>query len=131
MEREPKIGQPSVDAQREYASVRDNDATIVGIPGTKKKYKIRWLRNGQIEKLSRLLIRKSETDDKDGQSDNPLKTRNLHARLLPSISLTANGRLSSDTGICGDGSITYASTTMSSCFRFLLRLKKKFLSLSS
>ena len=72
MEREPKIGQPSVEAQREYASVRDNDATIVGIPGTKKKYKIRWLRNGQIEKLSRLLIRKGDTDDKDGQSDNPL-----------------------------------------------------------
>jgi len=72
MEREPKIEQPDVDAQREYASVRDNDATVVGILGTNKKYKIRWLRNGQIEKLSRLLIRKADTDEREGSSDNPL-----------------------------------------------------------
>lgn len=72
MEKEPKVEQPSVDAQRTYASIRDNDATIVTILGTKKKYKIRWLKNGQIDKLSRLLIRKGDTDDKDGKDDNPL-----------------------------------------------------------
>jgi hypothetical protein len=72
MEREPKIKQPNVEEQRRYASLRDNDATIVNILGTKKKYKLRWLKNGQIEKLSRLLIRKSDTDDKDGANDNPL-----------------------------------------------------------
>jgi hypothetical protein len=72
MEKEPKVEQPSVDAQRTYASIRDNDATIVTILGTKKKYKIRWLKNGQIDKLSRLLIRKGDTDDKDGKEDNPL-----------------------------------------------------------
>lgn len=72
MEKEPKVEQPSVDAQREYVSLRDNDATVVPVLGTKKKYKIRWLKNGQINKLSRLLIRKSDTDEKDGQNDSPL-----------------------------------------------------------
>lgn len=72
MEKEPKIEQPSVEAQRTYASIRDNDATIVSILGTKKKYKIRWLKNGQIDKLSRLLIRKGDTDNEDAEKDNSL-----------------------------------------------------------
>ena len=72
MEKEPKIEQPNIDAQRAYASIRDNDATVVQILGTRKKYKIRWLKNGQIEKLSRLLIRKEDTDDKDGQKESAL-----------------------------------------------------------
>ena len=72
MEKEPKVEQPSVESQRDYVSLRDNDATIVPVLGTRKKYKIRWLKNGQINKLSRLLIRKSDTDDKDGQKDSPL-----------------------------------------------------------
>ena len=72
MEKEPKIEQPSVESQRTYASMRDNDATVVGILGTKKTYKIRWLKNGQIERLSRLLIRKGATDDKDGGNDSSL-----------------------------------------------------------
>ena len=72
MATEPKIEQPGINAQRTYASIRDNDATIVSIPGTRKTYKIRWLKNGQIDKLSRLLIRKADTDDKDGENDNAL-----------------------------------------------------------
>lgn len=70
--KEPEIKQPSVESQRTYRSIVDNDATVVQILGTKKKYKMRWLKNGQIEKLSRLLIRKGDTDDKDGKDDNPL-----------------------------------------------------------
>ena len=72
MEKEPKVEQPSVESQRDYVSLRDNDATIVPVLGTRKKYKIRWLKNGQINKLSRLLIRKSDTDEKDGQNESPL-----------------------------------------------------------
>ena len=71
-EKEPKVEQPSAKVQRSYASIRDNDATVVGILGTKKKYKIRWMKNGQIDRLSRLLIRKSATDEEDGTRDNPL-----------------------------------------------------------
>ena len=70
--KEPKIEQPNVDAQRAYVSIRDNDATVVQILGTRKKYKIRWLKNGQIEKLSRLLIRKEDSDEKDGTKDSVL-----------------------------------------------------------
>ena len=72
MEKEPNVEQPSVEEQRTYASLRDNDATVVPILGTRKKYKIRWLKKGQIDKLSRLLIRKGDTDDKDGNGDSPL-----------------------------------------------------------
>lgn len=72
MEKEPKVEQPSLQSQRTYASIRDNDATIVPVLGTKKKYKIRWLKKGQINKLSRLLIRKFGTDEKDGANDSPL-----------------------------------------------------------
>ena len=72
MEKEPVIEQPSLDSQRNYVSLRDNDATIVPVPGTRKSYKIRWLKNGQIDKLSRLLIRKGATDNEDGTKDSPL-----------------------------------------------------------
>ena len=72
MEKEQTIEQPSLSSQRTYASIRDDDATIVGILGTKKHYKIRWLKNGQIEKLSRLLIRKGATDNADASKDSPL-----------------------------------------------------------
>lgn len=70
--KEPKVEQPSIEEQREYVSLRDNDATIVNIVGTKKKYKIRWAKKGQISKLSRLLVRKSSTDEKDNGQDSPL-----------------------------------------------------------
>ena len=72
MENEPRIEQPSVEEQRTYASLRDNDATVVTILGTKKKYKVRWMKNGQIDKLSRLLIRKGDTDNEDGEKGNAL-----------------------------------------------------------
>ena len=70
--KEPKVEQPSVREQQEYASVRDNGATVVGIVGTRKKYKIRWLKNIQLEYLSRLLIRKGKTDNEDVGTDDVL-----------------------------------------------------------
>lgn len=63
--KEPKIDQPTDAMQREYLSLRDNNPTIVSILDTKKKYKIRWLRNGQLEKLGRLLIHKKANDNDD------------------------------------------------------------------
>lgn len=59
------MSQPTDQEQRQYASLRDNDPTEVPVIGTKKKYKVRWLKNGQLVKLSRLLIKKRDTDDKD------------------------------------------------------------------
>lgn len=63
--KEPEVKQPSLQDQRTYVSARDNDATVVQIPGTRKKYKIYWLKYGQITKLSRILVGKKKTDDKD------------------------------------------------------------------
>ena len=61
---EERVEQPSLDAQQIYLSLISNDAEEVGILRTKKKYKIRWLKNGQLEKLSRLLLHKKTIDEK-------------------------------------------------------------------
>lgn len=66
--KEPKIEQPTEAMQREYASLRDNDPTVVSIVGTKKKRKIYWLRNGQLEKLGRLMIHKRPKDNDDSEN---------------------------------------------------------------
>lgn len=60
---EPKVEQPSLDAQQLYLSLIGNDAEEVGILRTKKKYRIRWLKNGQLEKLTRLLLHKKTIDN--------------------------------------------------------------------
>ena len=60
---EQALKQPSFDAQQLYLSLINNDATEVGILRTNKKYKIRWLKNGQMEKLTRLLMHKRTIDD--------------------------------------------------------------------
>lgn len=59
---EPKIEQPSNEAQLEYLSLVNNDPTEVTIQRTNKKYKIFWLKNGQLEKLSRLLMHKRDVE---------------------------------------------------------------------
>ena len=60
--REPIVEQPSADMQQLYLSLIANDAEEVEILRTKKKYKIRWLKNGQLDKLTRLLLHKREVD---------------------------------------------------------------------
>ena len=47
--KEQKIEQPTIDAQQIYLSLISNDAEEVQILRTKKKYKVRWLKNGQLE----------------------------------------------------------------------------------
>ena len=53
---EQVLEQPEIDAQQTYLSLINNDATEVQILHTKKKYKVYWLKNGQLEKLARLLV---------------------------------------------------------------------------
>ena len=60
---EPDVRQPSVEAQREYKSLVDNDATIIRIRD--KKYELHWLKKGQIAKLGRVLIDKKDTTNDD------------------------------------------------------------------
>lgn len=62
MGKEPEVKQPTIAEQMEYLSLRDNDATEVRIIGTKKKYKLRWLRYGQLEKLGRIILHKKKVD---------------------------------------------------------------------
>lgn len=65
MAKEPIIEQPSLEAQMLYQSIVSNNADEVEILRTRKKYKIRWLKNGQLVKLGRLLLHnKSEIGDK-------------------------------------------------------------------
>lgn len=60
---EPRVEQPSLENQKLYLSMINNDPEVVGILRTKKKYKIRWLKNGQLEKLTRLLLHKKAIDE--------------------------------------------------------------------
>mgnify|MGYP007101921438 CR=1 FL=1 len=60
---EQKLEQPSYDAQQVYLSLINNDAEEVEILRTNKKYKIRWLKNGQLDKLTRLLLHKKSIDE--------------------------------------------------------------------
>ncbi len=59
-----KVEQPSVDMQKIYLSLIANDPDEVQILRTNKKYKIRWLKNGQLEKITRLLLHKKTIDEK-------------------------------------------------------------------
>lgn len=67
--KEPIVEQPSEQEQRVYASLRDDDPTEVRIPRTKKSYMVKWLKNGALVRLSRLLIKKRDSDDKDKDND--------------------------------------------------------------
>lgn len=60
---EPHIEQPTEAEQREYKSIVEDTPTEVGILRTGKKYRIRWIKNGAIEKLSKLLIHAGDTDN--------------------------------------------------------------------
>jgi len=70
--KEPVVEQPPIDVQHLYMSMVNNDADEVTILRTKKKYKIRWLKNGQLEKLSRLLLHKKEVDNGKTTGDDVL-----------------------------------------------------------
>jgi hypothetical protein len=62
---EPKVEQPNINAQLLYMSMKNNEADEVKILRTNKTYQIRWLKNGQLDKLTSLLLRK------DGKKERP------------------------------------------------------------
>lgn len=65
--KEPDVRQPDIEQQKEYVSLRDNSATIVHI--RKKKYRLRWAKNGQISKLSKLLIDGKTEEEKPSMEE--------------------------------------------------------------
>lgn len=60
---EQKLSQPSIESQRLYLSLINDDADVVTIPRTTKQYRIHWLKNGQLEKLTRLLLHKKKVEE--------------------------------------------------------------------
>ncbi len=62
--KEQVLEQPSLDAQQLYLALVNNDADEVEILRTKKRYKIRWLKNGQLERLTRLLLHAESKEKK-------------------------------------------------------------------
>lgn len=65
--KEPDVRQPDIEQQKEYVSLRDNSATVVHI--RKKKYRLRWAKNGQISKLSKLLIDGKTEEEKPSMEE--------------------------------------------------------------
>lgn len=78
---EPHIEQPTEAQQRELKSIMDDTPTEVGILRTEKKYKIRWVKNVVIERLSRLLIHSGDTDNADGKEADLYKAISEDAKL--------------------------------------------------
>ncbi len=76
--KEPEIRQPDIEQQREYVSLRDNSATTVRI--RKKKYRLRWAKNGQISKLSKLLIN-GKTAEENPSTEDILNDINTSSKL--------------------------------------------------
>ena len=72
--KEPDVRQPKVDAQKEYASLRDNDASVVIVRN--KKFTLRWLKKGQIAKLGRILLEQAR-DEENGGTEQPKATNAL------------------------------------------------------
>lgn len=59
---EPRVEQPTEAQQREYKSMVEDTPTEVGILRTGKKYRVKWIKPGAVEKLSRLLIHAKDAD---------------------------------------------------------------------
>lgn len=76
--KEPEIRQPDIEQQREYVSLRDNSATTVHI--RKKKYRLKWAKNGQISKLSKLLIN-GKTAEENPTTEDILSDINASSKL--------------------------------------------------
>lgn len=66
-EKEPDVRQPGIEQQREYVSLRENSATVVHI--RKKRYRMRWVKNGQVRKLSELLLAGKTSDENPTPED--------------------------------------------------------------
>lgn len=51
------MDKPTIEDERELMSINDNDATIVSIPRSKKKFKVRWIKPYTSELITKLSLR--------------------------------------------------------------------------
>ena len=63
---EKKISEPTEEQERELWDIARNGASEVSIPGTRKKYRIRWLRNETARKITDIL--QKDGDDRKTSS---------------------------------------------------------------
>ena len=132
---EQKIEQPTLDAQQLYLALINNDAEEVEILRTKKKYKIRWLKNGQLEKLTRLLLHKKTLDENTSTGsdvmDAILEDSKLACKAAAIIILDGYWKLKFRYWYLWRWSTTSGSTTISNLTRSSKWVKKKFRRCSS
>lgn len=50
------MDKPTIEDERELMSINDNDATMVSIPRSKKKFKVRWIKPYTGECITRLAL---------------------------------------------------------------------------
>lgn len=58
-----KIDQPTSADERELNSLIKNKPTVVHIPGTRRKYKIKWIKHETERKITDILVETKEGDD--------------------------------------------------------------------
>lgn len=50
------MNRPTTEDEKELMSINDNDATIVSIPRSKKKFKVRWIKPYTCERITKLAL---------------------------------------------------------------------------
>ena len=59
---EKKISEPTEEQERELNDIIENGASEVGIPGTRRKFKVRWLKAETTRKITSIL--QKDADDR-------------------------------------------------------------------
>lgn len=57
-----KITPPNISDERELNSIIDNEPSTVCIPGTKKSYKIKWLKHETTRWITRIVLKDGEDE---------------------------------------------------------------------
>lgn len=65
--------QPDLESRSEYVELRDNAVTVVPIPGTRRKVRLRWLHPGTIERITALWIERDMASAKITKGSEVLK----------------------------------------------------------
>ena len=50
------MGQPSLESRRRYLEIQENSVTLVPIPGTRRKVRLKWMHPYTIERITRVWI---------------------------------------------------------------------------
>lgn len=62
------IQQPDITAQRMLDEIMDDTPSLISIPNTKKKYKIRWMKNGAKRKFTSIMSQEKDSSKMSSKS---------------------------------------------------------------